>query len=205
MKSFFIAATAFLLAVAVLLGACSPSAPAPSATPGLFPTLDDTPQPATLPPTWTPTFTPSPAPPTATPTLPPSPTPAPTLTAGETCERFELLYEIPPRKVFRWHQVIPFAITLDAPDVTVRFVATHRATGENQGIQLEGQESYLFEFPVNLLPRPGLYDWELVVQSAAYGDLCQREGVFFALQLDTPEASPEAAATAEASPVAEGD
>ncbi len=196
MKSFLIAATALILTVAVLLGACSPSALTPSATPGLFPTLDDTPQAATLPPTWTPTFTPSPAPPTATPTLPPSPTPAPTLTAEEICERLELLYEIPPRKVYRWAQVIPFALTLDAPEVSIRFLATHRATGENQGIQLEGQQSYLFEFPVNLLPRPGLYDWELVIQSAAYGDLCQREGMFFALQLATPEA--EAAATEQA-------
>ncbi len=187
MKRVFITATGLLLTVAVFLGACAPvSPPQPSATPGLFPTLADTPQPVTLPPTWTPTFTPTPAPPTATLTPPPSPTPAPTLTAAEICDSLTLLYEIPPRHVYRWEQVIPFAFTIEADDVVVRFVATHHATEENQGLQLEGGQSYLFEFQVSLLPRPGLYDWSLVVHSPHYGDLCAREGLFFALQLGTP-------------------
>lgn len=113
----------------------------------------------------------------------PTLTPPPTLSAGEICESFTLLYEIPPRKVFYRDRVIPFAFTIEAPEVVVRFLAVHRRTGENQGIELAGGQSYLFEFPVSLLPVAGFYDWSLTIHSPTYGDLCVHEGTFTVLWL----------------------
>ncbi len=184
-------ATGLWLTVAFFLWACTPAqtTPQPTRTPSLFATLSGPVAEATLPPTWTPTFTPSPLPPTATETAVPTFTPAPTLTAAEICTGFVLFYEIPDRKVFRWDRVIPFAFDITAEDVKVQFVATHRRTGQNQGLELVGGETYLFEFPVNFLPVSGVYDWHLSVISDQYGELCPHSGTFIALNLPSPATS----------------
>lgn len=69
-------------------------------------------------------------------------------------------------------------IGTEAPDVIARFVAVHRLTGENKGFQVPGGGIYLVNFNINLLPRPGLYDWTLKVISESYGELCTRGGYF---------------------------
>src|SRR5690606_8221078 len=143
----------------------APTPPVATSTPALFPTMAGPVMEATLPPTWTPTFTPSPAPPTATETPAPTLTLVPTLTAAEICAGLTLFYEIPERNVFRADEVIPLALDIVAPDVQVRFLMTHRRTGENQGVELAGGQSYLYEFAVSWLPVPGLYDWRIYVIS----------------------------------------
>ncbi len=82
----------------------------------------------------------------------------------------------------------------DAPEVVIRFVATHRATGENQGAQFPGGQTIIAELPVNLLPHAGLYNWELSIYSETYGDLCPREGTFVVLRPQNVEATPEVTA-----------
>jgi hypothetical protein len=81
----------------------------------------------------------------------------------------------------------------DAPDVTIRFVAIHRRTGENQGVQFTGGQTILAELPVSILPYPGLYDWKLSIHSEIYGDLCEHEGTFEVLSPENNiESTPEA-------------
>jgi hypothetical protein len=64
----------------------------------------------------------------------------------------------------------------------IRFIAVQRETGANQGVQLPGGQTALFELPVSALPGPGWYDWTLGVALA--GDetdaalLCARTGTF---------------------------
>ena len=180
-----LAAGLWLPAAFFLLAACSSPAPVATRTPAAFPTLAGTPLPATLPPTWTPTFTPSPLPPSATPTPTRVPSATPTRSAADWCEQFRLLYEIPPLQVFRTDAIIPFVADIPA-GATMRFLAVHRRTGENQGVELLGGQSYLFEFPVNLLPRVGLYDWTLALITPDAAELCPRSGRFIVLDA-TPD------------------
>jgi hypothetical protein len=180
-----VAAVGVIMA-AIITGACS-GAPAPTAdttaTPALFATISGTIQSATLPPTWTPTFTPSPAPPTITPTPTLSPTAVPTLTAAEICEGFTLFYEIPERRVYRREHAIPFVFSIAAPDVVVSWQAVHRRTGQGNRMGLTGGRTYLFDYAVNTLAQPGLYDWTLHVDSPVYGEICARSGTFIVLWL----------------------
>ena len=186
-------AAAVLLA-AFLLTACGQSAPVSVSptTPASFPTLAGTPVAATLPSTWTPTFTPTPLPPSPTqaPTL--TPTLTPTLSSEAICDQFKLLYEISDLQVFRQDKVIPFALDIPVPDVKVRFLAVHRVSGQNQGVELAGGQSYLFEFNVDLLPTTGLYDWTLEVISPTYGEICQHEGTLIVLPPLAAEVTAEA-------------
>lgn len=188
---------AALLLAAFLLAACGQptSTAATSTAPAAFPTIADTPLAATLPPTWTPTFTPSPLPATAPPTLTLTPSITPTLPAESICEQFTLLYEIRQLQVFRQDKVIPFALDIPVPDVIVRFLATHRASGQNQGVELPGGQTYLFELDVSLLPTTGLYDWALWIDSPAYGEICQHEGTL--IVLPPPPAEPTSEITPE--------
>jgi hypothetical protein len=78
--------------------------------------------------------------------------------------------------------VIPLALDIVAP-VQVRFLMTHRRTGENQGVELAGGQSYLYEFPVSWLPVAGLYDWRIYVSSETAGELCLSSGTFIALDI----------------------
>ena len=183
------------LLLVILLAACS-SGPPPTPTITATPLVR-----STLPPTWTPTASPSPAPPSATPTATHTLTPQPTLSPDEICAGFEVLYEIPPGARYDWDKIIPLLFTLESPDVTARFLAVHRATGENQGLEIPGGQSFVFEFPVNWLPRPGVYDWTLGVHSPAYGDICTRSGTLTAVQPwlgAAPSATPAAEFTPEA-------
>lgn len=164
-----------MLAAAVFaLAACgAASRPAVTPTPLRAPTL---------PPTWTPTPSATPAPPTATPTPSPVPTLTATLSAAELCAGFTLLYTIPEGARFAADGVIPLAVTLAAAGPVVRFIAVQRATGANQGVQLPGGQTALFELPVSALPGPGWYDWTLGVARAddapADALLCARTGAF---------------------------
>lgn len=187
------------LLLVVLLAACS-SGPPPTPTVTATPLIR-----STLPPTWTPTVTPSPAPPSATPTTTATLTPVPTLSADDICGGFTLLYEIPAGARYDWDKIIPLMFSIEAADVTVRFLAVHRATGENQGAEIAGGQTFIFEFPVALLPRPGVYDWTLGVYSPTYGDICVRSGTLTAVQpwlgaAASPTMAP--AATTEVTPPA---
>lgn len=173
------AAALFFLCLALALTACATPAP---------PTATDTPTPitrATLPPPWTPTFTPSPAPPTATdtPTQPP-----PTLAAADICDGFEVTQRFSDGARFAHDADIPLFFGVAAVDVTVRFVATQRYTGENLGIEVPGGQMFGMNLAVARLPGHGLYDWRVSVFSPVYGDICARAGYFFA----APPAADEA-------------
>lgn len=149
--------------------------------------------PGALPPTWTPTFTPSPLPPSSTPTTTLTATPAPTESAEAICEGFRLIYEFDNRKPFTWEGAIPLMFEIQSSEVVVRFLAVHRRSGENKGVELPGGQTLIANFPVNLLPAPGLYDWRLSVISETYGELCQQNGTFVVLRPrpQSPEATPE--------------
>lgn len=84
----------------------------------------------------------------------------------------------------------------DAPEVVIRFLATHRSTKKNQGAQFPGGQTIIAELPVSLLPYPGLYDWKLSIYSEVYGDLCEREGTFVVLRPENIQATLEATAEA---------
>jgi hypothetical protein len=124
-----------------------------------------------------------------TPTIAPTPTPIPTASAENICAGFKLLYEFDTGRPFPADGAIVFYMSSDAPEVAIRFVATQRSTGENKRIEFPGGQAIIAELPVSLLPRPGLYDWNLSIYSETYGDLCVREGSFVVLR---PEVTPEA-------------
>ena len=86
----------------------------------------------------------------------------------------------------------------DAPEVVIRFVATHRSTGENQGAQFPGGQTIIAELPVKLLPHPGLYNWTLNIHSENYGDLCEHKGTFVVLRPENIETTAEATSEAPA-------
>lgn len=174
--------TIALAAAALTLAACgAASLPAATPTPVTAPTL---------PPAWTPAPSATAAPPTAAPTLTRTPAPTATLSAAELCAGFTLLYELPEGALFAADGVIPIAVALDAAGPVVRFSAVQRETGANQGVQLPGGQTALFELPVSALPGPGWYDWTLGValtgDAAAGALLCARTGAFEVAAPATP-------------------
>lgn len=70
-------------------------------------------------------------------------------------------------------------ITSSSPEAPVIFFAQRRDSSDNRGLQMPGGQLNLVEFPVSLLPRPGLYDWRLYIDSAVYGQICEQTGYFF--------------------------
>jgi hypothetical protein len=152
----------------------------------------------TFPPTWTPTFTPSPPPPSPTSTPAPTLSPTPTLGAEHIeriCETFRFEYGFDSGETFEQDEMIAFAVETQHWQVVVRFLAVHRLTGENQGLQMPGGQHVLAEMPVSLLPRPGLYDWTISVHHDALGDFCTQSGYFFVREGPPAEATEEPAAT----------
>jgi hypothetical protein len=172
-----------LIPALLMLAACNPQTQLIAAleTPvAQAPTLSIPPQRPTLPPTWTPTSTETPAPPTPTrtPTRPPTLTPTPA--AGDICAALEIQSALDEDgRYFPWDGKIAIAIQNNTPDVIVRFLAVHRLTGDNKGFQIPGGGLYLVDFRVDLLPRPGLYDWTLSAISDSYGEICTQSGYFF--------------------------
>lgn len=79
---------------------------------------------------------------------------------------------------FRQDDRIPILTNTGAVDTPVRFLAVHRLSGENQGVDIPGGTLLGIQFPVRYLPRAGLYDWSLSVQSPLYGELCKQNGSF---------------------------
>ena len=159
--------------IILLLGAaCTPGiTPTPTITPSVTPTARFSTHEgpivrATLPPTWTPTPTPLPTetftPTPVTPTLTPSPIPD----LASLCPSVQVISSFADGHVFQWSDTIEvfFGTPLTAvadPDtgapipLTVRFLATHSASGENLGVQLDGGEVFGMELPVDQLPHPG--------------------------------------------------
>lgn len=177
---------------ASLLWACtgtpSPSPLPPSATPTRIP--------VTFPPTWTLTFTPTLPQPSPTNTA--SPTPPPTSTLGPEhieaiCENFRFTYQFDQGELFEPDDSIAFIVETQRWEVVVRFLAVHRLTGENRGLQIPGGQYVIAEMPVSLLPRPGLYDWTISVHHDELGDFCTQSGYFFvrAAQDAKPEETEE--------------
>jgi len=182
---------------ACLLWACTTGAPTPSPVP---PSDIPTRIPVTFPPTWTPTFTPTPRP--LGPTDTPAPTVSPTATLGpeqmETiCENFQFTYEFDQGEMFEPDEKIAFIVETQRWEVVVRFLAVHRRTGENRGVQLPSGQYVLAEMPVSYLPLPGLYDWTVNVHHDQLGDFCQQGGYFFVSALPAPEATAEATVEAD--------
>jgi hypothetical protein len=183
---------------ACLLWACSGAQ-----TPTLIPATETpfpTRIPVTFPPTWTPTDTATPLPPS--PTNTPTPTLEPTATLGpeqiETiCDNFQFIYEFDPGEMFEPGEKIAFVVETQRWEVVVRFLAVHRLTGENQGVQMPGGQFVLVEMPVTLLPHPGLYDWTVSVHHDELGDFCTQGGYFFVSDAPPPEATAEIEETKE--------
>jgi hypothetical protein len=85
--------------------------------------------------------------------------------------------------------------------LTVRWLATHRLSGENLGVELAGGELFGMELPVNRLPRPGYYQWSVAVYGNAIGEQCKREGYFFVYR-SASESTATVEVTSEATPEA---
>jgi hypothetical protein len=190
-------------AAAIIVCAACSSAVTPSPIP-VTRTPPFTPIRATFPPTWTPTDTGTPYPPTETNT--PAPTLPPTATIGpeqieEICDNFTFTREFDDGENFGWDKVIGFIVETQRTDVVVRFLAVHRATGDNQGVQLPGGQLVLVELPVNLLPSPGIYDWTISVHHNLAGDFCTQSGYFFASRFAEGTEEPEATDEATDEPV----
>jgi hypothetical protein len=169
------------LCALVGLAACSGTPAPPTATP--TPIIR-----ATLPPTWTPTPTPG-ITPTDRPTI--TPTAAPTLTRADVCDRFSVTRTFEDGTRFVHNAEIPLFFGVESFEVTVRFVATQRYTGENLGIEVPGGEMFGMSLAAARLPGHGLYDWRLSVVSPVDGELCARTGYFFVLPPPaTEEATP---------------
>lgn len=204
--------SAALLVVSLLGAACSPPVtPTPTTVTTPTPTSrlsthEGTLVRATLPPTWTqtPTLTPTatltPTPVTPTATL----TPVPSL--DELCDSFTINYPFADGHTFQWNDTIAmlFGTTLTAVvdpgagmpvPITVRWLATHRQSGENLGVELGGGEIFALELPVSRLPRPGTYDWTVGVYGAG-GAQCVHEGAFV-VNAPPPDAESTTEATAE--------
>jgi hypothetical protein len=124
---------------------------------------------------------------------------------GRLCETFQFNYAFDRGETFEHGEKIAFSVEVQRPDVVVRFLAVHRLTGENQGIQIPGGQVVLAEMPVSLLPLPGLYDWTVSVHHAELGDFCVQGGYFVVKTAPPGEATEEAAAemTSEAEATAE--
>jgi hypothetical protein len=133
------------------------------------------------------------------------------------CDSFTVDYAFEDGHSFRWSESIAmlFGTTFSAvaaPNtgvpvpVTVRWLATHRQSGENLGLEVSGGQLFGMELPVSCLPHPGFYDWTVAVYSAVIGERCAHSGTFFvsrsALDLTS---TPEIAATAEATANATAD
>jgi hypothetical protein len=88
--------------------------------------------------------------------------------------------------MFETDDKIAFLVETQRWEVVVRFLAVHRRTGENRGIQIPGGQFVLAEMPVTLLPLPGLYDWTVSVHHDELGDFCQQGGYFFVSE-STPD------------------
>lgn len=167
-----------LIGLALLLAAACAPPPADSSltpTPGRLPTLDGPPVLRTLPPTWTPTFTPSPQPPpTDTPT--PSPTATPALDA--LCEQFVASISVRPRQLIDWEGGFQMAFVNPWLATPIQFLAVHRRSGENLGVQFPPGGQYVIWFRADSLPLPGVYDWTMSLLSPDYGPSCTQEGSF---------------------------
>ncbi len=165
---------------------------------------------ATLPPTWTPTPTPLPTetftPTPVTPTLTASPVPS----LADLCDSLQVVSGFDDGHVFQWTDTIEVFFgtqltTVADPDtgalitLTVRFLATHSASGENLGAQLAGGQVFGMELPVDQLPLPGDYTWQIAVSGDGIDDQCVHTGSFSVLP---PESTPEVTseATSEATP-----
>jgi hypothetical protein len=113
------------------------------------------------------------------------------------CETFRFDYSFDRGETFEPDDKIAFAVETQRWEVVIRFLAVHRVTGENQGLQMPGGQHVLVEMPASLLPRPGLYDWTMSIHHERLGDFCTQEGYFFV------KAAPSEGATAEATVEAE--
>jgi hypothetical protein len=114
------------------------------------------------------------------------------------CETFGFEYAFDPGETFDPDNKIAFAVDTQRWDVVVRFLAVHRLTGENQGLQVQGGQHVLVEMPVSLLPHPGLYDWTISIHHDLLGDFCTQDGYFFVREGTPAEATEEPEATEEA-------
>jgi hypothetical protein len=62
--------------------------------------------------------------------------------------------------------------------VLVRFLAVHRETGENLGVEVPGGELMALELSVRQLPLAGLYDWTVSIFVGSLGEQCMHRGTF---------------------------
>lgn len=189
-----------------------------SATPTPTPSITPTPMPTsrfsthvgpvvreTLPPTWTSTPTPT-ASRTSTPTpITPTATATPVPDLASLCDSFQFINSVADGHAFQWSDTIQMIYgtpltTVRDPDtgalvpLTIRFLATHTATGENLGVQMDGGQVFGMELSVDQLPHPGAYTWRLAVSGDGIADQCVHTGSFFVYPppISTVEATPEA-------------
>ena len=131
---------------------------------------------ATLPPTWTSTFTYTPLP-TATITLTPSPTA--TLTQSEICQSFHTDDGYSNGFSFPHDGTFAFITGASVPSTAMRLLFVHRLSDELIGTQTVTQPLMILQFPIDSLPRHGLYDWTLTLIDQDDTVLCERDGYFF--------------------------
>lgn len=165
------------LLLAGLLTGCGGTSPTATAAPtSRFPTLSGVVTRPPLPATWTPT--PSPAP-SFTPTITPSITPPATLSTDDICERLVAEIGINDGATYSYFDPFMVIVDFDVPDASVDVRFTARESGEVRGFEVPpgGSGSFLLSFD-RLLPGDGDYMWNLSVNSAQYGRICQREGAF---------------------------
>ena len=205
--------------VLLLSAACTSGVVTPTITPSVTPTARFNTHVgpivrATLPPTWTPTPTPLPTetftPTPVTPTLTASPIPS----LADLCDSFQVVSSFDDGYSFRWSDTIEMIYgtslttvadpTTGAPiALTIRFLATHTASGENLGVQLGGGQIFAMQLPAAQLPSPGAYTWRIAVSGDGIDDQCVHTGTF---SVQPPEATPEvtseatSAATPEVTP-----
>ena len=63
--------------------------------------------------------------------------------------------------------------------------------GENRGADGPGGQANIRQLPSKNRPSTGQYDWTLVVQSEAYGDMCAQSGWFIAAGRNSTRAEEE--------------
>ncbi len=153
----------------------------------------------TLPPTWTPTFTPTQ---TDTPTVTPTQTATPTIDPAAFCDEGFFVRAPEPGASLPYDQTVSILAGSDAPGTVLFINYTHRLSGESQQIDIP-QPGYVgYETPVRLLPRPGLYDWVVLLLDENDTVICEAQGYFFAGRQEwlEPSATPAPVTIVTATP-----
>jgi len=83
---------------------------------------------------------------------------------------------------------ISLLLNTNSADDTIHFGTTHRLTGKTDSSDLPGGQMVGLVYAIKDLPAPGLYDWTLSIQSAAYGEICKQSGSFIVISRESTRA-----------------